>query len=120
MSRALKADEADLRGFVIARDGIAVIVHARNPIQALTDSQIVAIYTGQLRDWHTEAALIPWSWSRVVATHKLAQARRISDYCAAFWTHDGSGRLIEFNRTDALFSAPNDPLVAAYLDGRRG
>lgn len=52
VSRALKTDEADLRGFEIARDGIAVIVHARNPIQALTDSQIVAIYTGVFRDWH--------------------------------------------------------------------
>ncbi len=52
VSRALKANDADLQGFVLARDGIAVIVHARNPIQSLTDAQIVAIYTGQLRDWH--------------------------------------------------------------------
>lgn len=59
-------------------------------------------------------------YTLVVVTHNLAQARRISDYCAAFWTHEGSGRLLEFNRTDALFSSPNDPLVAAYIDGRRG
>lgn len=59
-------------------------------------------------------------YTLAIVTHNLAQARRISDYCAAFWTHEGSGRLIEFNRTDALFGAPNEPLVAAYIDGRRG
>lgn len=51
VSRALKTDEADLRGYVIARDGMAVVVHARNPVQSLTDAQIIAIYTGQIRNW---------------------------------------------------------------------
>lgn len=50
-SRALKADEADLRGAAIARDGIAVIVHADNPVQALSDAQIAELYTGALRNW---------------------------------------------------------------------
>ncbi|MGQ0620208.1 MAG: phosphate ABC transporter ATP-binding protein [Panacagrimonas sp.] len=59
-------------------------------------------------------------YTLVVVTHNLAQARRISDYCGAFWMREGSGRLIEFDRTETLFSAPRDPLVAAYIDGRRG
>lgn len=50
-SRALKADEADLHGTAIARDGIAVIVHAQNPVAALSDEQIVQLYTGALRNW---------------------------------------------------------------------
>lgn len=59
-------------------------------------------------------------YTLVVVTHNLAQARRISDYCGAFWLREGSGRLIEFNRTEALFNQPRDPLLAAYIEGRRG
>lgn len=51
VSRALKPEEADLTGTVIAHDGIALIVHARNPVSALSTAQIVAIYTGAVRNW---------------------------------------------------------------------
>ncbi len=50
-SRALNAGEADLKSFTIARDGIGVIVHRDNPIQALSEEQITAIYTGKISDW---------------------------------------------------------------------
>ena len=36
---------------VIARDGIAVIVHPTNPVDALTLSQVRAIYTGKIDRW---------------------------------------------------------------------
>ncbi len=51
VSRALKADEGDLQSFTIARDGIGIIVHRANPLAALTAAQIVAIYTGRIRNW---------------------------------------------------------------------
>lgn len=51
VSRALKAEEGDLAATTIARDGIAMIVHRDNPVAALTAEQIVAIYTGKLRNW---------------------------------------------------------------------
>jgi phosphate transport system substrate-binding protein len=50
-SRELAADEADLFDFPIARDGVAVILHADNPVSSLTDAQVVAIYTGRTRNW---------------------------------------------------------------------
>ncbi len=50
-SRALKPDESDLRAFPIALDGICLIVHRDNPIAALTDDQVVKIYTGGIRNW---------------------------------------------------------------------
>ncbi len=50
-SRALKADEQDLTAHTIALDGICLIVHASNPIAALTDEQVVSIYTGRIRNW---------------------------------------------------------------------
>lgn len=51
VSRALKGDEGDLTAVTIAHDGIAMIVHRTNPVAALTGVQIVAIYTGKVRNW---------------------------------------------------------------------
>lgn len=50
-ARVLHEKESDLVGHAIARDGVALIVHQSNPVQALSDEQVVAIFTGKLRDW---------------------------------------------------------------------
>lgn len=51
VSRALKTSEADLKSYLIGIDGITMIVHKDNPVKELTTDQIVAIYTGKIRDW---------------------------------------------------------------------
>ena len=51
VSRALKADEADLTATAIAMDGVSVILHSSNKVPALSDAQIKAIYTGEVRNW---------------------------------------------------------------------
>lgn len=50
-SRALKDGEHDLFAFPIALDGICIIVHKNNPVSGLSDSQIVDIYTGKIKNW---------------------------------------------------------------------
>ena len=51
-SRALLSSESSgLVATVVARDGIAVIVHASNPIRALTLAQLRQIYAGTIRNW---------------------------------------------------------------------
>ncbi len=51
-SRSLLAAEADgLVQTVVARDGIAVIVHASNPVQGLRLVQLRDIYAGTIRNW---------------------------------------------------------------------
>ena len=51
-SRALKPDEArGLATHVVALDGVCVIVHADNPVSALTDDQVGAIYRGEVTRW---------------------------------------------------------------------
>ncbi|MFN3150174.1 extracellular solute-binding protein [Bremerella sp.] len=50
-SRALKADEADLVPHRIAADGVGLIVHADNPVDELTQEQILSIYTGKIGNW---------------------------------------------------------------------
>jgi len=51
VSRAMKEDERDLSAFPVARDGVCPILHQENPVQALTDEQVVAIYTGKITNW---------------------------------------------------------------------
>jgi phosphate transport system substrate-binding protein len=51
VSRSLKRDEGDLMAFAIANDGICVILHKSNPVNALSNDQIKAIFTGQIRNW---------------------------------------------------------------------
>lgn len=51
VSRALKNSENDLNAYLIALDGIGIIVHSSNPIAALTDEQIIAIYKGEIQSW---------------------------------------------------------------------
>lgn len=51
VSRAMKDEEKDLYAFPVARDGVGIILHKDNPVQALTDEQVVAIYTGKIINW---------------------------------------------------------------------
>jgi phosphate transport system substrate-binding protein len=51
-SRLLKDEEkADLVTYILARDGVCFLVHKSNPVEALTDQQIVDIFTGEITNW---------------------------------------------------------------------
>ena len=52
----------------------------------------------------------------VIVTHNMQQAARVSDFTAFFWL----GRLIEFDRTDRMFTAPQEKLTEDYVTGRCG
>ena len=52
----------------------------------------------------------------VIVTHNMQQAARVSDYTAFFWL----GRLVEFDRTDKIFTAPSEKLTEDYVTGRCG
>ncbi|GIW72049.1 MAG: phosphate ABC transporter substrate-binding protein [Planctomycetota bacterium] len=47
----LGAEAAQLRAFALARDGIALIAHATNPLPGLSTPQVRAIFRGQLTRW---------------------------------------------------------------------
>ncbi|MEJ1126416.1 phosphate ABC transporter substrate-binding protein [Variovorax sp. CCNWLW225] len=51
VSRALYPDESDLKALLIARDGIAMVVNAANPLKALTRAQVIDIYSGKIKNW---------------------------------------------------------------------
>ena len=57
----------------------------------------------------------------VVVTHNMQQASRVSEHTAFMLAgDDGVGRLVEFGRTEDLFTAPKDDRTEAYITGRFG
>jgi phosphate transport system ATP-binding protein len=56
------------------------------------------------------------SYTVVIVTHNMQQAARVSDYTAFFWL----GRLVEYDRTDKIFTAPREKLTEDYVTGRFG
>ena len=51
VSRALSKEETDLKSFLIANDGMSVILHKSNSVQSLTREQVIDIYTGKIVNW---------------------------------------------------------------------
>jgi phosphate transport system ATP-binding protein len=52
----------------------------------------------------------------VIVTHNMQQAARVSDYTAFMML----GELVEFDRTDKVFTAPATKLTEDYITGRFG
>jgi phosphate transport system substrate-binding protein len=50
-SRELNPDEPKLVKHLLARDGIALVVHPDNPVTGLTKDQIIQIFAGEITDW---------------------------------------------------------------------
>ena len=52
VSRALKDEETNkFQSYAIANDGIGIILEGSNPVQNLSDRQVVDIYTGKINNW---------------------------------------------------------------------
>lgn len=51
VSRALKPTESDLGAYLVAQDGIGIILHKSNRITSLSDEEIIKIFTGTIRNW---------------------------------------------------------------------
>ncbi|MFQ5478176.1 MAG: phosphate ABC transporter substrate-binding protein [Candidatus Binatia bacterium] len=51
VSRSLKDTEKELYAFTVAHDGICIVIHRENPVQTLSDKEVVAIYTGDISSW---------------------------------------------------------------------
>ena len=52
----------------------------------------------------------------LIVTHNMQQAGRVSDFTGLFWL----GQLVEFSRSNDLFTHPKQELTEAYITGRSG
>jgi phosphate transport system ATP-binding protein len=77
-----------------------------DPISSERVEQLIASMRGQ--------------YTILIVTHNLAQARRLADHIAVFWTDDGVGRIIQQGETERVFTESANEIVASYLSGRKG
>ncbi len=57
----------------------------------------------------------------IIVTHNMQQAARVSDYTAMMMIDEHrSGRVIEFNETQVIFTNPKDKRTEDYVTGRFG
>ena len=76
-------------------------------------SALDPISTGKIEDLVSE---LKSNYTIVVVTHNMQQATRISDKTAFFLL----GEIIEYGRTDSIFSKPKDKRTENYITGRFG
>jgi phosphate transport system ATP-binding protein len=56
------------------------------------------------------------TYTIIIVTHNMQQAARVSDITGFFWL----GRLVEYDRTNKMFTAPSQKLTEDYVTGRFG
>jgi phosphate transport system substrate-binding protein len=78
-SRALKPEEPVV-AHLLARDGVAVIVHASNAVPALTKEQVIAIYTGKVTDW----AAVGGKAGQITVVNKAEGRSTLELFCQHF------------------------------------
>jgi phosphate transport system ATP-binding protein len=86
-------------------------------------SALDPIATGRIEELMRE---IKDTYTIVIVTHNMQQAARVSDSCAFFTTEVNAesdtrtGMLVEYDRTELMFSTPNDTRTENYVTGRFG
>jgi phosphate transport system ATP-binding protein len=86
-------------------------------------SALDPVSTGRIEDLMEE---LKRDYTIVIVTHNMQQAARISDRTAFFTaeaaegTGDRTGLLVEYDRTDAIFTSPADKRTEDYVTGRFG
>jgi phosphate transport system ATP-binding protein len=86
-------------------------------------SALDPISTGKIEDLMLE---LREQYSIVIVTHNMQQAARVSDMTAFFTValeEDGAhrtGRMVEFDETETIFTNPSDERTEAYVTGKVG
>ena len=85
-------------------------------------SALDPISTGKIEDLMLE---LKQEYSIVIVTHNMQQAARVSDKTAFFTVELGevdhrTGRVVEFDDTEKIFTNPSDPRTEAYVTGKVG
>jgi phosphate transport system ATP-binding protein len=76
-------------------------------------SALDLIATGRIEELMRE---LKKQYTIVIVTHNMQQAARVSDFAGYFLL----GELVEFGRTDQVFTNPADPRTEEYITGRFG
>jgi phosphate transport system ATP-binding protein len=59
-------------------------------------------------------------YTLVIVTHNMQQAARVAEMTAFFTLVEGAGTLVEYDRTEKIFTQPADERTEGYVTGRFG
>jgi phosphate transport system ATP-binding protein len=76
-------------------------------------SALDPIATGRVEELMVE---LKKRYTIVIVTHNMQQASRISDHCGFMWL----GELVEYDRTEVIFTRPRHRQTEGYVTGRFG
>ena len=105
------------------RRQIGMVFQKPNPFPAMSiyDNVVAGLkLTGARRNRAAKDDLVR-EVTIVIVTHNMQQAQRVSQQCAFFLAEQGQpGYIVEHGPTEAMFSSPQDPRTADYVNGRFG
>lgn len=86
-----------------------------NPAVLLMDEPCSALDPVSTRKIEALIGALSASITIILVTHNMAQARRVADYVAIFWSEGNSGHLLEYGTAAEVFNAPKHELTKSYL-----
>lgn len=113
VSRALFPDEKDVTPSLLARDGIAIIVHKSNPVTALTEEQIRQIYRGAVANWSAVGGL-----DAAISVVNKAEGRSTLDVFLAFTkltAKEVKAHVVIGDNEQAVKVVTGDPRAIGYV-----
>lgn len=113
VSRALEGREQVLEAYPIARDGVGIILNARNSVEALTDAQIAAIYRGEIGNWRE----VGGRDAKIVVVHKAAGRATLEVFLAYFGidNRDVKADVIAGENEQAIKTVAGSPEAIGYV-----
>lgn len=113
VSRALEGEEQALHPYPIARDGVGIILNARNPVTALSESQVGAIYRGEIRSW----ADVGGRDAPIVVVHKAEGRATLEVFVAHFGldNREVQADVIVGENEQAIKTVAGSPDAIAYV-----
>ena len=107
-------DEAKaLKATVVARDGIAIVVHPQNPVAVLSADQARAVFSGKTANWKVLGG--PDAAIRVISREEGSGTRRSFDKLVLAGEALAAGALFQNSNGTVREAVASDPAAVGYV-----
>lgn len=100
-----KEKQLEIPEFVVARDGLSIIVHPKNPVKELTLEQIASLYTGKVTNWKdvggADAPVVLYGRQNTSGTYVFFRDTVLkNEYAASMRTMEGNQAIFDAVKND--------------------
>ncbi|MBI2749653.1 MAG: phosphate ABC transporter substrate-binding protein [Burkholderiales bacterium] len=115
MSRDLRDvdDQKDVRNFLVARNAVGVVVHAKSPLRNLSSAQLRAIFDGTVRHWSAVGG--PNLPLQVVTRKRGTPARQFVEEVALGGGEIAAGALEMDTPEQVIQTVQSDPSAIGFI-----